>query len=90
MEEEFVEAQEEYRKKKEEEQQEQADQEENQGANKEKEMITEFRKPPLSLATLEEWVDEDHVIISQSLGPEYYVAVMSFVDKDQLAVGSNV
>jgi len=89
MEEEFVEAQEEHRKKLEEEIQENEG-EENPMQNKEKEMVEEFRKPPLSLATLEEYVDEDHVIISQSVGPEYYVSLMSFVDKDQLSVGSNV
>lgn len=43
-----------------------------------------MRKPPLEICTLEEIIDEDHAIISQTHGNELYVNIMSFVDKDQL------
>ncbi|KAJ0843235.1 putative proteasome endopeptidase complex [Helianthus annuus] len=32
-------------------------------------------------------VDENHAIVSSSIGPEYYVGILSFVDKDQLEPG---
>jgi 26S proteasome regulatory subunit T2 len=35
-------------------------------------------------------VDDNHAIISSSVGPEYYVNIMSFVDKDQLEPGSSL
>ena len=41
------------------------------------------------IGNLEEFIDEDHAIVS-SIGPEYYVNIMSFVDKDQLEPGSTV
>jgi len=36
---------------------------------------------------LEEIIDENHAIVSSSVGPEYYVNILSFVDKDQLEPG---
>jgi 26S proteasome regulatory subunit T2 len=36
---------------------------------------------------LEEIIDESHTIVSLSVGPEYYVGILSFVDKDQLEPG---
>jgi len=87
MEEEFIEAQEEFKRKKHE-QMEEADKETDE--NPEKKMVDEMRSSPLSLGTLEEFIDEDHAIVSQSVGPEYYVSIMSFVDKDQLETGSTV
>jgi 26S proteasome regulatory subunit T2 len=41
----------------------------------------------MSVGSLEEIIDESHAIVSSSVGPEYYVGVMSFVDKDQLEPG---
>lgn len=41
------------------------------------------------IGTLEEFIDEDHAIVS-SIGPEYYANILSFVDKDQLEPGSTV
>ena len=38
----------------------------------------------MNVGNLEEFVDENHAIISSSMGPEYYVPIMPFVDKDQL------
>jgi 26S proteasome regulatory subunit T2 len=32
-------------------------------------------------------IDENHAIVSSSVGPEYYVGILSFVDKDQLEPG---
>jgi len=37
---------------------------------------------PMCIGNLEEFIDDDHCIISTSVGPEYYVNIMSFVDKD--------
>ena len=36
----------------------------------------------MNIGSLEEFIDDNHAIISSSMGPEYYVALMSFVDKD--------
>jgi 26S proteasome regulatory subunit T2 len=42
------------------------------------------------LGTLEEIIDDNHAIVSSSMGPEYYVNILSFVDKDQIEAGSTV
>jgi len=39
---------------------------------------------------LEEMIDDDHAIVSSTTGPEYYVSIMSFVDKDLLEPGASV
>ncbi|CAK9278263.1 unnamed protein product [Sphagnum jensenii] len=39
------------------------------------------------MGNLEDKIDENHAIVSLSVGPEYYVNVLSFVDKDQLEPG---
>lgn len=44
----------------------------------------------MGVGTLEELIDEDHAIISTAMGPEYYVNVMSFVDRDELEPGCSV
>ncbi|KAJ2247098.1 ATPase of 26S proteasome regulatory subunit 4, partial [Coemansia sp. RSA 475] len=49
-----------------------------------------LRGTPMSVGTLEEVIDENHAIVSSSTGPESYVAMMSFVDKDQLEPGCSV
>ncbi|CAL5345629.1 unnamed protein product [Camellia sinensis] len=41
----------------------------------------------MSVGNLEELIDENHAIVSSSVGPEYYVGILSFVDKDQLEPG---
>jgi 26S proteasome regulatory subunit T2 len=56
----------------------------------EKSMVDEIRGSPMSVGTVEEIINDDHAIISGSGGPEYYVNIMSFVDKDQLEPGSTV
>ncbi len=44
----------------------------------------------MGVGTLEEIIDDNHAIVSSSVGPEYYVTVMSFVDKDSLEPGCSV
>lgn len=56
----------------------------------EKSKVDEIRGSPMSVGTIEELIDDNHAIISNSGGPEYYVNIMSFVDKDQLEPGSTV
>ena len=38
----------------------------------------------------EELCDVSHGIVSSSVGPEYYVGILSFVDKTQLEPGCSV
>merc|ERR1712216_905872 len=52
--------------------------------------VDDMRGSPMSAGTLEEIIDENHAIVSSSVGPEYYVSMMSFVDKTQLEPGCNV
>jgi len=44
----------------------------------------------LGVGTLEEIIDDTHAIVSSANGPEYYVNMMSFVDKDQIEPGCTV
>ncbi|CAD7698213.1 unnamed protein product [Ostreobium quekettii] len=52
--------------------------------------VDDLRGSPVSVGTLEEIIDENHGIVSSSVGPEYYVAILSFVDKQQLEPGCSV
>ncbi len=52
--------------------------------------MEELRGSPLEVGTLEEIIDDNHAIISMTHGPEYYVAMCSFVDKDQIEPGCTV
>lgn len=56
----------------------------------ERSKVDDIRGSPMGVGNLEEIIDENHAIISSSVGPEYYVTIMSFVDKDQLEPGSSV
>ena len=49
--------------------------------------VDDLRGSPMSVGNLEEIIDENHAIVSSSVGPEYYVNILSFVDKDQLEPG---
>jgi hypothetical protein len=51
---------------------------------KDRSKVNDLRGSPMSVGNLEEIIDENHAIVSSSVGPEYYVNVLSFVDKDQL------
>ena len=35
-------------------------------------------------------IDDNHCIVSSSVGPEFYVNILSFVDKDQIEAGCTV
>jgi ATP-dependent 26S proteasome regulatory subunit len=41
----------------------------------------------MSVGSLEEIIDDNHAIVSTSVGSEHYVSILSFVDKDQLEPG---
>ncbi|CDK28628.1 unnamed protein product [Kuraishia capsulata CBS 1993] len=56
----------------------------------EREKVDEIRGTPMSIGTLEEIIDDDHAIVSSSSGPEYYVSILSFVDKGLLEPGCSV
>jgi 26S proteasome regulatory subunit T2 len=44
----------------------------------------------MAVGTMEEIIDDDHAIISTVSGPESYVSIMSYVDKDLLEPGCQV
>ncbi|OLL26937.1 26S protease regulatory subunit 4 [Neolecta irregularis DAH-3] len=52
--------------------------------------VDKLRGSPMGVGTLEEIIDDDHAIVSSTNGPEYYVGIMSFVDKDLLEPGCSV
>ena len=52
--------------------------------------VDDIRGTPMSVGNLEEMIDDNHAIVSSSMGPEYYVTVMSFVNQDSLETGSSV
>merc|ERR1712013_615856 len=52
--------------------------------------VDEIRGSPMTVGSLEEIIDDNHAIVSSSVGPEYYVVIMSIVDKDQLEPGCSV
>ena len=52
--------------------------------------VDDLRGSPMAVGTLEEIIDDDHAIISTASGPEVYVYIMSYVDKDLLEPGASV
>ena len=52
--------------------------------------VDDLRGSPMAVGSLEEIIDYEHAIVSSSTGPEYYVGIMSFVDKDLLEPGCSV
>lgn len=52
--------------------------------------VDDLRGSPMQVGTMDEIIDDDHAIISTANGPEYYVSIMSFVDKDLLEPGCTV
>lgn len=52
--------------------------------------VDDLRGSPMAVGTLEEMIDDDHAIVSTASGPEYYVPIMSFVDKDLLEPGCTI
>lgn len=59
-------------------------------AEEERTKVDSLRGTPMTVGNLEEIVDDNHAIVSTAVGPEYYVSIMSFVDKDQLEPGCTV
>ena len=56
----------------------------------ERSRVDDMRGSPMGVGNLEEMIDDDHAIVSSATGPEYYVSIMSFVDKDLLEPGSSI
>merc|ERR1712087_826242 len=56
----------------------------------ERSKVDDVRGTPMSVGNLEEIIDDNHAIVSTSVGSEHYVSILSFVDKDQLEPGCSV
>ena len=54
------------------------------------EKLQELRGTPLAVGSLEEMIDDNHCIVSSSIGPEYYVNILSSVNPDLLEPGCSV
>merc|ERR1711959_231987 len=59
-------------------------------AKEELNKVDELRGTPMGVSTLEEMIDDTHCIVSSNTGPEFYVSIMSFVDKEQIEPGCTV
>jgi 26S proteasome regulatory subunit T2 len=59
-------------------------------AEEERNKVDELRGSPMAVGTLEEIIDDNHAIVSSSVGPEFYVSILSIVDKDQLEPGCSI
>ena len=62
---------------------------EDENAEEEKNLIETLRGTPIHIGTLEEMINEEKAIVSLS-GEEFYVNILSIVDKEQLELGCNV
>ncbi|KAJ3287549.1 ATPase of 26S proteasome regulatory subunit 4 [Rhizoclosmatium sp. JEL0117] len=56
----------------------------------ERSRVDELRGTPMNVGSLEEIIDDDHAIISSVGGTEYYVSIMSYVDKDLLEPSGSI
>merc|ERR1712227_175453 len=56
----------------------------------ERSKVDDLRGTPMSVGSLEEIIDDNHAIVSTSVGSEHYVSILTFVDKDQLEPGCSV
>lgn len=56
----------------------------------ERQIIEELRGNVLMIGTLEEFLDENHAIVSASTGSDYYVNILSIVDREPLLPGCTV
>lgn len=63
---------------------------ENEEMSLEKKKVEKLRGTPLMIGTLEEFVDENHGIVSSQPGVEYYVPIPSFVDRTLLQPGQSI
>jgi len=57
---------------------------------KERVKVDELRGTPITVGNLEEIIDDEHAIVTPHVGLEYYVPILSIVDKDQLEPGCSV
>merc|ERR1719183_156867 len=57
---------------------------------KERLKVDEMRGTPMTVDGLEEIIDDEHAIVTPHAGLEYYVPILSFVDKDQLEPGCSL
>ena len=62
---------------------------EDENAEEENTLIETLRGTPVQVGTLEEMINEEKAIVSVQ-GEEFYVNILSIVDKEQLELGSNV
>lgn len=44
--------------------------------------VDELRGTPIDVANLEEIIDDEHAIVAPHAGLDYYVPILSIVDKD--------
>lgn len=56
----------------------------------EREKLEELRGPTLNVGSLEELIDDNHALVGSSVGPEYYVNILSCVNQDLLEPGCAV
>ncbi|XP_022182846.1 26S proteasome regulatory subunit 4-like [Myzus persicae] len=56
----------------------------------ERSKVDDLRGSPMIVGTLEEHIDDNHAIVSASVGNKYYVSILSFVDKELLEPGCTV
>ena len=56
----------------------------------ERSKVDDLRGTPMAVGSLEEIIDDNHAIVSTSVGSEHYVSILSFVDKDSLEPGCTV
>jgi len=59
-------------------------------AQEERTKVDDIRGTPMAVGSLEEIIDDNHAIVSSSVGPEYYVPILSFVEKDLIEPGCSV
>lgn len=60
------------------------------GMSQERKKVESLRGTPLLIGTLEEFIDENHGIVSSQPSVEYYVPIPSFVDRTQLQPGQSI
>ncbi|KAF3825993.1 hypothetical protein GH733_006107 [Mirounga leonina] len=56
----------------------------------ERSKVDDLRVTPMSVGTLEDITDDNHAMVSTSVGSEHHVSILSFVDKDLLEPGSSI
>lgn len=56
----------------------------------ERSKVDDLRGSPMAVGSLEEIIDENHAIVSTSVGSEHYVSIFSFVDKVRIYMVINL